>query len=55
MYIIALFLLWLNDKLCLCELGEAEEAEKICYHEENDQFEGCEAVSIIVCVIFVCL
>lgn len=51
MYIIALLLLWLNDKLCLCELGETEETEKVCYHEKNDQFEGCEDVSIIICII----
>lgn len=40
MYIRALFLLWLNDKLCFCELGETEETEKIRYHEKNDQFKG---------------
>lgn len=51
MYIIALLLFWLNDNLCLCELGKTEENEKICYHEKNDQFEGSEDVSIIVCII----
>lgn len=50
---VALFLLWLNANLCLCELGEAEETEEICYHEKNDHYEGCEAVSIVACVIIV--
>lgn len=48
----ALFLLWLNDNLSLCELGKTEETEKICYHEKNDQFKGSENVSIIIiCII----